>query len=135
MSPEVDYKQSGVIPYRIKKEQIEILLITSRSGKRMVIPKGLIEFNLSPLDSALKEAYEEAGISGSPHKKPLGRYQYKKWGGICEVEVFLLCVEEISGHWPEDDFRERYWFSLDEAASRVKEDRLKRFILSLPKKI
>ena len=64
--PEQWYRQSAVIPYRLTQQietgppSVEVLLITSRKRKRWVIPKGIVEPKLSPLESALKEAYEEA---------------------------------------------------------------------------
>jgi 8-oxo-dGTP pyrophosphatase MutT (NUDIX family) len=57
-------EQSGVIPYRIENGQIEVMVITSSTGKRWVIPKGLIEPDMTPQDSAAKEAWEEAGLLG-----------------------------------------------------------------------
>ena len=45
------YRQSGVIPFRRRGAAIEILLITSRSGKRWVVPKGSVEPDLTPAES------------------------------------------------------------------------------------
>jgi 8-oxo-dGTP pyrophosphatase MutT (NUDIX family) len=123
--------QSGVIPYRRRGGEIEILLITSRKRKRWVIPKGIVEVPLSPSDSASKEAWEEAGILGQIIQPPLGTYQYDKWGGTCQVEVFLLQIETVLESWPED-WRDRQWVSLEEAANRVDEPELKQMILALP---
>ena len=58
------YNQSGVVPFKRSKDGLQVLLITSRSGKRWVIPKGIVESEFSPQESAQKEAYEEAGITG-----------------------------------------------------------------------
>ena len=113
------YNQSGVIPIRFREGSLEILLITSRRKKHWVIPKGIIEGELSPQESALEEAYEEAGIRGAVDPEPVGRYQYNKWGGICTVEVFVMRVEEELGTWPEDFFRERRWVDLPTARSMV----------------
>ena len=57
------------------------LLVTSRKGTRRVLPKGVVEPDLSPAASAAKEALEEAGICGPIDHEPLGTYQYRKWGG------------------------------------------------------
>jgi 8-oxo-dGTP pyrophosphatase MutT (NUDIX family) len=53
-----------VIPYRIRDGKIEVMLITSSTRKRWIIPKGMIEPDMTPQDSAAKEAWEEAGIIG-----------------------------------------------------------------------
>jgi 8-oxo-dGTP pyrophosphatase MutT (NUDIX family) len=122
------YNQSGVIPFRVERGNVQILLVTSRSGKRWIIPKGIIEHDLSPQESAQKEAYEEAGVSGKICGKSAGTYTYNKWGGTCTVKVFLLKVENILEDWPESYFRTREWMSVEEAAKRVDEDKLKDII-------
>jgi 8-oxo-dGTP pyrophosphatase MutT (NUDIX family) len=126
------YNQSGVVPFRWGKDGVEILLITSRSGKRWVIPKGIVEPELSPQESAQMEAFEEAGITGKIINETIGTYTYKKWGGTCSVQVFLLEVEKIFDEWPEDFFRTREWISVKEASKRVDEEELKKIIQSIP---
>lgn len=54
--PEWFYRQSGVIPYRWQQEELQVLLITNRRNRRWVIPKGIVEPELSPAASAVKEA-------------------------------------------------------------------------------
>ncbi len=127
------YDQSGVIPFWIKNNEIQIMLITSRSGKRWVIPKGTIESDLSSLESAEKEAFEEAGILGNARASTIGKYQYYKWVGTCTVEVFLLEVETVLQEWPESQYRQREWLKVEEAAARVNEEDLKKLILRVPK--
>ncbi len=50
-------KQSGVIPYRIRNEKIEVLLITTSSGLNWIIPKGNISNGMSLQDSAASYAW------------------------------------------------------------------------------
>lgn len=122
------YKQSGVIPVRFQEGNLQVLLITSRRKKHWVIPKGIVEGDLTPQESAAQEAYEEAGIRGSIESVPLGNFQYKKWGGICRVEVFLMQVEEELETWPEAYFRERKWLDLDSAQAWVDIPGLKKLL-------
>jgi 8-oxo-dGTP pyrophosphatase MutT (NUDIX family) len=126
------FNQSGAIPYRHKDSELEVLLITSRKRKRWVIPKGIVEVPLTSQDSAAKEAWEEAGITGQVSLTPVGTYQYQKWGGTCQVQVYLLQVEQILENWPEAELRDRQWVSVEEAAKRVDEEQLKQMILALP---
>lgn len=126
------FNQSGVIPFRSEEGEVQILLITSRRGKRWVIPKGIVESELSPKESAQKEAFEEAGITGRIIDGTVGEYTYEKWGGTCTVQVFLLEVEKIFDEWPEDFFRIREWTSLEEASERVDEKELKKIIQAIP---
>jgi 8-oxo-dGTP pyrophosphatase MutT (NUDIX family) len=126
------YNQSGVIPFRLQRDKLQILLITSRRKKRWVIPKGIIEGGLSPEESASKEAYEEAGITGTVRSRMVGQYQYKKWGGTCTVKVYLLEVKEVMEDWPEAFFRDRQWVSISEAQKRIEEADLRKIIAMLP---
>lgn len=127
------YLQSGVIPYKKESDELQVLLITSRSNKRWIIPKGLIEPDLTPEESAVEEAYEEAGIKGKIMPDMLGEYKYHKWGGTCVVKVFPMEVTEILDHWPEASFRKREWVPVTVALSRLKETDLKKMMQSLPK--
>jgi 8-oxo-dGTP pyrophosphatase MutT (NUDIX family) len=125
-------EQSGAIPYRIRGDEFEVLLITSRSRRRWLIPKGWIEPWLSSAESAAREAWEEAGLVGQISTAPLGWYAYRKWDGIRRVEVFLLRVDMMLDDWPEAELRDRQWLSLAEAATRIEEERLREIILRLP---
>ncbi|MGE5660210.1 MAG: NUDIX hydrolase [Actinomycetota bacterium] len=124
--------QSGVIPYRILDGEIEVMLITSSTGKRWVIPKGLIERNMTPQDSAAKEAWEEAGLLGQVLPDSVGTYEYQKATGIFQVEVFLLKVENVLAEWPEANKRKRQWVNPAKAAKRVDEPQLKQIFMNLP---
>jgi 8-oxo-dGTP pyrophosphatase MutT (NUDIX family) len=123
-------EQSGVIPYRLEQGKIEILLVSSRKKKRWVIPKGIVEPDLTPQDSAAKEALEEGGILGEVLPESVGTYTYEKWGGVCRVVVFLLKVTSLEANWLED-YRDRQWFSLPEARKRLDEAELKNILLKV----
>ncbi len=130
--PEYWYNQSGVIPYKKEGGELKILLIRSRKGKRWIFPKGIIEPGLSPEDSAVKEAFEEAGVEGKLVKDYFVKYKYKKWGGICEVKLFLMKVEKIFPEWPEM-FRERNWFYPDQISKVLKKKKMVKIINDLVK--
>ncbi len=117
--PTWHYRQSGVIPFRRSEDGAEIMLITSRSRRRWIIPKGIAEPGISPAASAAKEAIEEAGVTGHVLPDPVARYQYRKWGGICTVAVFLMEVEGVLERWPEQKIRQREWVRPREASERV----------------
>ncbi len=127
------YRQSAVIPFKIVDSKLKILLITSHSQKKWVIPKGIIEEHLSAQDSAVKEALEEAGIEGKIFDKSLGKYKYEKWGGICHVEVFPLQVEIEHDNWPEMDFRKRKWFTVKKAVKNLNNSQFKKIFKNLIK--
>ncbi|MEO5346381.1 MAG: NUDIX hydrolase [Magnetococcus sp. YQC-9] len=129
--PAYYFRQSAVIPIRGEGESLQVLLISSRSRSRWIIPKGIVEPNLSPADSAAKEAFEEAGIRGRVHPEALGVYDYPKWGGTCVAEVFVMRVDEVMDRWMES-FRERVWLSLEEAIVRVQEEKLREIMGKVP---
>lgn len=123
--------QSAVLPYRLRKGRVRILLITNRSGRRWIIPKGLIDEGETAVESGAREAYEEAGIRGKPDPKALGTYTYRKWGGVCEVAVYAMRVDEVLEVWPEADFRKRSWVKPSEAAKLLKNKDLQTWVLAL----
>ncbi|UCH85416.1 MAG: NUDIX hydrolase [Candidatus Latescibacterota bacterium] len=122
------HAQSAAIPYRIEGNDLRILLIRNRSDKRWIVPKGIIESWQTPEDAALEEAYEEAGVRGTITGGSVGTYEYRKWGGICQVNVFLLRVENELATWPESDFRRRRWFTVETALEIVDNEGLRRLI-------
>jgi len=119
------YRQSGVVPFRETNGDIELLLITTRKQQRWTIPKGIVEPGMTSSASAIKEAWEEAGIRGFLLSGPLGIYEQQKWGGICRIEVFLFQVKEQAESWPESSFRQRRWFPIVEALQAVYLDELR----------
>ncbi len=127
------YHQSGVIPYRIhSKRGLELLLITSRNRKKWIFPKGIVENYLTPQDSAVKEAYEEAGIEGIVKSELFGSFTYNKWDGTCRVLLYLMQVKKELSSWPEDNFRTRSWFSYKTAMDQVKPKPVQKLLISLP---
>jgi 8-oxo-dGTP pyrophosphatase MutT (NUDIX family) len=113
------YAQSAVLPFRGQGADLEILVVSNQSGARWVLPKGLVEEDLSPAESAAKEAFEEGGIAGEVPPGSVGMYAYEKWGGTCEVELFLLAVDTEYDDWPERGARERRWISRQEVLKEV----------------
>lgn len=125
------FNQSGVVPYRIAGNEVEVLLITSRRRKRWIIPKGIVEPDLSPAESAAKEALEEAGVTGILHPDEIGEYAYEKWGGVCHVKVFLLQVTQVLDSWEESFLRDRRWLSLPDAIELIEERDLQNILRSI----
>lgn len=124
----VDYEQSGVLPYRRTSEDLEVLLITSRRRRRWIIPKGLLEAHLSAAESAVAEAYEEAGVRGRVGETSVGEYRYRKWGGLCRVKVYLLEVDAVLDEWPECEVRRRAWMSIEKASKVAQPEGLREIL-------
>jgi 8-oxo-dGTP pyrophosphatase MutT (NUDIX family) len=116
---EVNFSQSAVIPYRLGKNGLEILLITTLKKKNWIVPKGYIEFNLTPFESAKKEAYEEAGVLGSNETIEVGSFKLNKPVGTCLIKVFTMEVHEVLDDYPEKNERKRKWFTPEEASGTI----------------
>jgi 8-oxo-dGTP pyrophosphatase MutT (NUDIX family) len=132
---EFNFNQSGVIPYRKKSGELQILLITSIKKKKWIVPKGYIEFNLSPFESAKKEAYEEAGVIGANETIELGSFEMNRSMGHCYIKIFSMEVIEVLEEYPEKNMRKRKWFSVKEAADKISISETSPMILSLNEKI
>jgi 8-oxo-dGTP pyrophosphatase MutT (NUDIX family) len=107
--------QAAALAFRDRK----ICLVTTRSGKGLIIPKGRVPSGTSAADLAAREAWEEAGLIGQIAPKPFGEYTFTKAGRVQTVQVFLLEVTESARAWPEKRFRRRCWCSPESAIPRV----------------
>jgi 8-oxo-dGTP pyrophosphatase MutT (NUDIX family) len=122
---DIRYPQSAVIPFQLKKNYLKILLITSIKTKQWIFPKGIIEEHLTPQQSALQEALEEAGVEGEVLNISIGEYSYEKWGGICDVEIFPMHVTRVLDDWPEADLRKRKWVTINKAINLISKRELR----------
>lgn len=102
-----------------------VCMVTSRSGRRWVFPKGQIDPGHTPSEAALLEAWEEAGVVGTLDPDPVGNYVYEKFNSPHHVLVFHMRVLEVHDEWPERDLRERDWLTVAEALERVDEPGLR----------
>lgn len=102
------YRQAGVLPIVTRGAETKIVLITSKRRKQWILPKGVIERRMTAHASALKEAYEEAGIAGEiTSHEPIGSYMVYKWQGECTVRIYRMQVQEVLDDWPERASRRR----------------------------
>lgn len=132
-------KQVAALPVRKGEDgSLEVLLVTSRETGRWVIPKGWPSKRLSDREAAAREARQEAGVTGTIKSKPVGTYRYRKvepeGTRLLAVTVYLLKVEREKKRWPEQDQRQRTWFTADAAARRVREPSLQRLIRAVSEK-
>jgi 8-oxo-dGTP pyrophosphatase MutT (NUDIX family) len=108
-------RQAAVIAVRAGR----VCLVQSSGGKRWVIPKGHIERGRTAAETALCEAWEEAGLLGRLRSEPAGSYLYEKDGRVYHVTVFLMAVTETADDWPERARRPRCWLRPTQARARV----------------
>jgi 8-oxo-dGTP pyrophosphatase MutT (NUDIX family) len=122
-------RQSAALPLIETEAGPRVVLITSRETRRWVLPKGWIEPRERPYRSAMREAFEEAGLQGEADRDPVGRYVYAKRLGRgllapTEVLVFAFRVTALLDHWPEQRERQRRLFTPHAAALAVEEPEL-----------
>jgi 8-oxo-dGTP pyrophosphatase MutT (NUDIX family) len=116
-------RQVAALPWRLAADGgLEFLLVTSRTSKHWLLPKGWPIPGKSGLESALQEAYEEAGIQAKGPDSPIGRYAFIKvlhdaTELPCTMAVYAAGSVEELGEWPEKDQRDRMWFSQSDAVS------------------
>ena len=71
----VKFKQFAALPFRTREDDLEILLITTRKKRRWSVPKGWPIKRNAPHETAVIEAYEEAGVRGAIGEKQIGRFR------------------------------------------------------------
>ncbi|WP_128253780.1 NUDIX hydrolase [Falsirhodobacter deserti] len=122
--------QVAALCWRETGSGIEVLLISSRTTRRWVLPKGWPKRGLDGAGTAMEEAWEEAGISvDDPKPVRIGRYAYRKRleGDVpvpTMVDVYAIHVSGLLDTFPEAGQRDRQWFPPEEAASLVHEPEL-----------
>ncbi len=126
--------QFAALCYRVKKGKVQVLLITSRGSRRWIVPKGWPMEGKTPADSALQEAWEEAGVHGKAQSNCLGVYSYAKTvedadGLPCIAMLYPVKVKSLAKKYPEKHQRRRRWLSRKKAAAKVAEPELRRMIL------
>jgi 8-oxo-dGTP pyrophosphatase MutT (NUDIX family) len=113
-------KQYGVIPYIQRSGKTKIVLITSRSSNQWIVPKGNRIAQKSKRESALQEAYEEAGITGKLDKDFEFRLIIMSHGIKTELTLYSMRVDKyLIKKWPESHQRKRIEVSGENAKSLV----------------
>ncbi|WP_298680216.1 NUDIX hydrolase [uncultured Lentibacter sp.] len=125
--------QFAALCFRMRKGEPEILLITSRTAQRWIVPKGWPMAQKTPAQAALQEAWEEAGVRGEAYERCLGLFSYtkafEKGAPLpCVALVYPVLVRELAKSYPEKGQRRRKWFRPKKAASRVSEPELKKIL-------
>jgi 8-oxo-dGTP pyrophosphatase MutT (NUDIX family) len=107
----------GAFPFVIRRGKPLLMIITNRSGKAWILPKGQPEQGLSYAQVALLEASEEAGVEGKL-VAPLRHKDFKRRGGGF-LRIYPLAVRKVLRKWPEQSFRKRELVSVKQALERV----------------
>ncbi|CAN7338924.1 NUDIX hydrolase [Mesorhizobium sp. LjRoot246] len=129
-------RQVAAIPFRLNAHgDIEVMLVTSRTTRRFIVPKGWPMKGKSGRKAATIEAQEEAGVLGKTLSQPAGTYSY--WKRLAnrfvrvDVIVYLLEVTEELADWQEAKRRQRAWLAPADAAVLIDEPDLSTLVKTL----
>jgi bis(5'-nucleosidyl)-tetraphosphatase len=105
--------QAGGIVFRKEGDRLSVLLVRSRKDPTIwVFPKGHIERGESPAAAAVRETFEETGVTGDiagPIGAPL---EFQSGQETVSVQYFLIRAQSERAS-PER--RDKQWLSVDDA--------------------
>ena len=104
--------QLGILPYVFKDRRLHLLLITSSSGNRWILPKGRQEPDMTPHEVAVMEAVEEAGVLGTLRQDLRIRCQMADGRFL---QLYAMKISKLLKSWPEMNVRRRRLFPLSDA--------------------
>ena len=114
-------QQAAAIAVRRNGEALEVCLIRKKQSEHWGIPKGIVDPGDTHEQTALNEAWEEAGLKGRLLGDAIGTYEYEKWNRSFVVAVYAMEVLEQHDDWQEVRVRECRWTSFGEAASLLED--------------
>lgn len=134
--PRPDFVQVAALCLRDGAAGPEVLMISSLTTKRWILPKGWPMEGRTMAEAALQEAWEEAGVSGIVEPVAVGNFRYRKLvkGGIpvtLRCDVYRVKVNALADLYPEQSRRQRQWLPLAEAAASIDEPELQALLQSL----
>ena len=100
-------EQAAAIPIRRAGRALQICVIRRKDANKWGIPKGLVDPGNTHEETALNEAWEEAGINGRLLGAAIGTYRYRKWGTKLTVAVYVMEVLHQEARWEESPIRDR----------------------------
>lgn len=113
---------AGGVVYKIEHDKLKILLIATQGGRVWSLPKGIIEKNESPKETALREIKEETGVETKIIDE-IGEVSY--WFALNNEKYFktvkYFLAEYIGGEInPDREIDFAQWFSPKEALEKLK---------------
>ena len=120
MSETSDIAQVITIPYRLNSADApKFCMITSNKKQDWIFPKGTVDSGETPEQTALREAFEEAGLHGELDPDPLGNFTRQKWGLDVNTDVYLMQVTQVDETWGESHKRQRCWGSSEKTLRKI----------------
>lgn len=110
-----------------------VVLVRSRRTGQWGLPKGGIEPGEASPRAAAREAFEEAGVTGTICSRPIGHFAYEKEGNSnrYQVAVHVLLNDRLADYYPEQGMRERGSFALADAIGMLAQPQVGRMLSDL----
>jgi 8-oxo-dGTP pyrophosphatase MutT (NUDIX family) len=121
-TPSTEFSAGGVVVRDGACVVIVPTRLAANGSKVLALPKGHPEEGESPVDAALREVREEAGVEARL-VEPLGdvRYWYTRGGRRIAKVVSFFLLQYVSGEVDDHDFEveDACWMPLEEAAREL----------------
>jgi 8-oxo-dGTP pyrophosphatase MutT (NUDIX family) len=109
-------EQAGAVVVRLDRPEPEFLLVTARRNPDCwIFPKGHVEYGETAEEAAVREAEEEAGVTGRVIA-PAGSARFER-DGLDYVVAYFVVVTGDDGESREG--RQLVWMPFAEAAERL----------------
>ena len=120
-------KKWGVVPYREKKDGTIDVLVVSTAKDNWVLPKGNLIKRIGRKKTALREAFEEAGVLGKITDEEGEIFEGKNE----TLHLYPMKVKKLLAVWPEQTRRKRRWIKLEKAGHWIKRKSMQKAVLEL----
>ena len=123
--------KAGGIVVRQEDGEPQLLLVTTRKGKRWILPKGNVKRGEKASAAALRESREEGAVTGRV-VGPAGVAAYTADGRRNRVEYFLIAYTRES---KDVEDRERRWCNVRQATELLSHAHARRIVLEARERI
>jgi 8-oxo-dGTP pyrophosphatase MutT (NUDIX family) len=110
-------KQAGAIVFREEGGVVRVLLVRSKKDPRLwIFPKGHIDPGEAPRIAALREAFEEAGVTGLITGPAGPALTFRSGDEMVAVDYYVV---RLTAEMPSPEGREKVWLLPEEAEQRL----------------
>jgi len=124
--------QAGALPFLFRNGILHVVLVTSSSGQRWIVPKGGLEPRLTRREVALMEAAEEAGAVGALEPGIQTRCRMEDGRTLF---LYPLRVASLLPNWPERALRRRVVLPVYRAGLRIRDTALAEAIREIGRRL